>query len=128
MIPDATKKMAALEELEAFVKEKIEQDGWTHKQLSSYLQQTYPGKNGFSVRSIERYCSLQDIHRTSRITKENLDEVIANAIEKVIDVLTTNNLDRSYNIEKSCSWTIRFSRMLRLESLATSFDQYLYDV
>ena len=40
----------ALEEVEDFVRQKIEVEKCTHKQLSSELQQCYPGEKGFSVR------------------------------------------------------------------------------
>ena len=38
-----------LTSLHQVVKEKIEVCRWTHKQLSEYLQQLYPGSRGYSV-------------------------------------------------------------------------------
>ena len=55
----------ALEELEDFVRQKIEVEKCTHKQLSSQLQQCYPGEKGFSLRSIEHFCSEKEIKRVS---------------------------------------------------------------
>ena len=45
----------ALEELEDFVRQKIEVEKCTHKQLSSQLQQCYPGEKGFSLRSLSAF-------------------------------------------------------------------------
>ena len=53
----------ALEEIEGFVRQKIEVEKCTHKQLSSHLQQCYPGEKGFSLRSIERFCCEKGIRK-----------------------------------------------------------------
>lgn len=72
-----------MEELEEFIREKIEREKWTHKKLSVYLQHTYPGQKGFSVRSVVRFCSAKNIHKTSRIEKTDLDIAVQEAVEKV---------------------------------------------
>lgn len=69
-----------LEELDGFIREKIEKDKWTHNMLKNYLQQAYPGQKGFSIRSIRRYCSENDIHRTSRLDNDDLGVVVSDAI------------------------------------------------
>ena len=65
------------------VKEKIEVCRWTHKQVSDYLQQLYPGSRGHSVRNLERFCSEADIHRTSRLDQSLVDGYVSEAIQKV---------------------------------------------
>ena len=59
--------MAALEQFEDFVREKIVVERCTHKQISNELQQSFPGEKGFSVRSVERFCSNKEISKTCDI-------------------------------------------------------------
>ena len=75
--------MAALEELEDFVREKVEMEKWSYPKLSAYLQQCNPGTRGFSVRSLERFCAARDIHRTPRMCSQDVDTVVSAAIAKV---------------------------------------------
>ena len=75
--------MAALEEHEAVVREKIEKERWTHKQVSSFLTERYPGQMGLSIRSLQRFCSSKGIHKTSRIDNQKLDEVVSMATSMV---------------------------------------------
>ena len=75
--------MAGLEHLEAFIREKIEKERWTHVRLSAFLQQEYPGERGLGVRSLQNFCSEKDIHKTSRVSSEDLDQAVADAIAKV---------------------------------------------
>ena len=60
--------MAALEGLEDLIREKVEQDQWSHAQLSDFLKQSYPGVQGLSIRSIQRFCQEKNIHKTSKVT------------------------------------------------------------
>ena len=71
--------MAELDSLEDYVREKIEKECFTYLKLSRELQQRYPGRRGFSVRSIERFCSQKGIKRMSSITDQSLDEVVSEA-------------------------------------------------
>ena len=75
--------MAGLEVVEDVVREKIEEEGWTHSKLSSYLQTTYPDKKGFSVQCLARFCAAKNIHKTSRLRAPEVDTVVAGAIAKV---------------------------------------------
>ena len=79
--------MAALEGLEDFIREKIEKEHWTHKELSAHLQHAYPGQRGTSVLSLERFCSVKGIHKTARLSTQHLDEVVSDAIAKVRKLL-----------------------------------------
>lgn len=72
-----------LDELEDYIREKVVSEQWTHKKLSDFFQQTYPGEKGFSVRSLERFCSERDIHKTPRIRSDDLDVAVDDAIKKV---------------------------------------------
>lgn len=80
-------EMAALENLESFIRGKVEDERWTHKKLSEYLKASYPQTTkGFSVRSIERFCHEKKIHKTSRLCSTDLDTAISDAIAKVCDI------------------------------------------
>ena len=72
-----------LQDMEDFIRDKIMMENWTHSRISLYLKRLYPGCRGFSVRSIERFCSDKGIHRTSRLDASNLQEVVSEAIRKV---------------------------------------------
>ena len=75
--------MSLLENMEVFVREKVEKERWTHKQLSEFLIARYPGVRGFSVRSIERFCCSKNIHKTAQLQDRELDEIVCKAVEKV---------------------------------------------
>ena len=75
--------MASLEELEDLIREKVETERWTHRRLSAYLQHMYRGQRGFSVRSLERFCSAKGIHKTSRLSAQEVDTAVSDSIAKV---------------------------------------------
>jgi len=82
---------SSLSGLEDLIREKIEVERWTHEKLSHYLNQTYPQQKGFSIRSIQRFCSDNGIHKTSRLSKDNLDAAVEVAIKRVMALLTLHN-------------------------------------
>ncbi len=75
--------MAALEGLEGYIREKVEQERMTHAQLRDHLQGLHPGARGFSVHSLERFCSAKSIHKTARPSDQRLDDAVAGAIAQV---------------------------------------------
>lgn len=75
--------MAALHSLEDIVRDKVENEQWTHARLSTYLQQLYPGERGFSVRSLVRFCQEKVIHKTPRLSGQELEELVADNVDKV---------------------------------------------
>ena len=68
--------MMAYVGLVALITEKVEQDQWSHAQLSDFLKQSYPGVQGLSIHSIQRFCQEKNIHKTSRVTDQELDEAV----------------------------------------------------
>ena len=72
-----------LNDLEDLIRMKTQKDRYTHKEISKYLKEKYPGVRGFSVRSIERFCAAYDIHKTAKISDITLDRVVATAVKKV---------------------------------------------
>ena len=83
--PGSTSSAPTLSDLADCIREKIQKYRWTHKELSEYLRVRYPGVRGFSVRSIERFCSTYDLHKTTRIPDTTLDTVVTSAVNKVRD-------------------------------------------
>ena len=75
--------MAALNEFEDFVREKVETEKFTHKKLSDTLQQAFPGERGFSERSVKRFCNEKSIRKTTNLDEQELDEVVAQAVTQV---------------------------------------------
>ena len=77
--------MASLEVLEALIREKVESEKLSHRRLTGHLQQQqlYPGERGFSVRSLERFCSTKGIHKTSRLSEPEIDTAVSDNITKV---------------------------------------------
>lgn len=55
----------------------------TTKDLSDLLQARHPGKRGFSVRSIERFCQENDIKRKGFVSNDSLDELVRGAVSQV---------------------------------------------
>lgn len=74
---------SALEEFDSFIREKIEKK-WTHKAISTYLVSKYQGMRGLSTRSVQRYCAGNNIHKSARLSDQDLDTVVSNAAYKVI--------------------------------------------
>ena len=89
--------MSALEGFEDLIRDKIENKRWTHKQISTFLMESYPGQRGFSVRSIERFCGNKGIHKTSRIDDRSLDVAVSTATAMVRSILRVDRLPYYYN-------------------------------
>ena len=68
---------------EDFVRALIVEGRWTHKQVSNLLKEKYPDKRGVSEISVRRYCEVHNIHKTSRLTDDQLDVVVNNAVCQV---------------------------------------------
>ena len=69
--------------LKPFIHYKIIEEGLTYEELSILLKQLYPNCKGFSVRSLQRYCEYENIHRTSRINDVVLDEIVKESVAQV---------------------------------------------
>ena len=76
--------MALLSELgcENFVRDRVI-GGATHKEVAAELRRRYPGLSGLSDRSIRRFCCINQIHRSSRLCVQSLDEIVEQAVSQV---------------------------------------------
>ena len=70
-------------DLKALITEKITEENFTYEQLSTFLQHLFPGKRGFSIRSLQRYCSKENIHKTSRLNDIELNETVLSSVIQV---------------------------------------------
>ena len=43
----------------------------------------YSNTSGFSIRTIKRFCADNNIHRTSRLNEDELDEVVSQSVRMV---------------------------------------------
>ena len=61
----------------------------THEETCRELKRVYPGvSSGLSTRSVRRFCASEGIHRTSRLTSDQLNRVVSGCVNTVsyIDV------------------------------------------
>lgn len=106
--------MSALEDFED-IRDKIEKERWTNKQVSGFLIEWCPGRRGFSVRSVERFCGNKGIHKTSRIDDQNLDLAVSKA---------------TATVRHSTCWTLAYSMLFHAAAIiprsSTPFCMHAY--
>ncbi len=76
--------MALLGELgcEGFIRTRVS-SGATHQEVAADLRQIYSDQIGLSARSVRRFCCGRQIHRSSRLCTQSLDEVVESAVAQV---------------------------------------------
>lgn len=67
---------------EDFIRNRVK-SGATHQEIAAELRGLYPGLPGLSGRSLRRFCFLKQIHRSSRLSSQSVDEVVEQAIAQV---------------------------------------------
>jgi hypothetical protein len=76
--------MAALENIGVeYIQSFLSREGSTIKDLSEHLKEQFPNTNGFSTRSIERFCKENDIRRKGVVSDETLDALVEGAVSQV---------------------------------------------
>ena len=68
--------------LDSFIRDRV-QNGYSHATIASELQLIHPGIAGLSRRSVTRHCSLHNIHYASRLPREQLDDLVEQAVSQV---------------------------------------------
>lgn len=71
--------------LDTVIRERV-RNGYTHEEIASELQRmnyTRSTVAGLSKRSVTRYCSQNNIHYASRLRREELDDVVEQAVYRV---------------------------------------------
>ena len=81
--------MSTISELniKPFITKKLTEDNLTYEELSIVLKQMFPNYKGFSVRSLQRYCSGENIHKTSQLNDSNLNDVVLTSVMQVSIVI-----------------------------------------
>ena len=69
-----------LSDIEVSIRLKVEKERWTHLRIKEYVLSNFPNIKGASLRSIERFCSIHDIHKTSRPDDVQLQMAVREAI------------------------------------------------
>ena len=92
----------ALDSFVDFVREKVQRYGWSHKKISLFLQENNPGVRGLSERSVRRFCHQNDIHKTSRLDNQTLDEVVTKATSMVRLFNMHNTDQRDTQAQRHC--------------------------
>ena len=80
------RKMAGIEKVVtvSYIKELVEKEAKTDREVSEILRQRYPGVESLSERSVRRYCAKNNIQPHDwGLTSVDLDNVVASAIAKV---------------------------------------------
>ena len=73
----------SLDDFEGYIRNKVEQDHLTHREISERLEAKFPGVRGFSIRSVGRFCQEKRIHKTSRLSQAEVEQVVAEGVAKV---------------------------------------------
>ena len=60
---------------------------FTHAAIALELQRRYPGESGLSARSVKRYCSDNNIHYSSCLNQEQVDELVEQAVFQVYTII-----------------------------------------
>ena len=82
---------STLDQFEDFIRQKVEKDHTTHAPISEELKTMFPEKRGFSVRSVTRFCAYHNIHKTSRMSQDEVDHAVNQAVLKVFGLLHAGN-------------------------------------
>ena len=78
--------MAGIEQVVTvrYVRELVEEQEKTHREVSDILRQEHPGVQGLSERSVRRYFATNRIRRhDSHLTRGAVDEVVASTAAEV---------------------------------------------
>ena len=61
---------------EGFIRDMVG-NGYTHQAIASELQRLYTGRVGLSTRSVRKYCSENNIHYSSRLSDQQVEDLSA---------------------------------------------------
>lgn len=73
----------ALDQLEDFVRSRIETHCYSYQAVSEELNRFFPAQRGFSSRSVRRFCVKAGITKISRLNDIELDDLVRRNIYKV---------------------------------------------
>ena len=65
---------------EAYVRQRVEVYHVTHRQFREEFLKLYPGARGCSVQSIQCFCRDKGIHKSSRLSEDQVRQAVAEAV------------------------------------------------
>ena len=74
--------MAGLGFADAFIRDRVS-NNYLHATIAMELQQRFPSNRGLSTRSMRRYCNINGICRSSRLTPSEVDDAVETAVTLV---------------------------------------------
>ena len=74
--------MAGLGFADAFIRDRVS-NNCSHATIAMELQQRFPSNRGLSARSVRRYCNVNGICRSSRLTPSEVDDAVETAVSLV---------------------------------------------
>ena len=77
--------MSTLESLafaEPLIRDRVRR-GYSHQAIAQELQQQCPSIRGLSTRSVRRFCSTNEIHHSSRLSANEVDNVVEQYVARV---------------------------------------------
>ena len=75
-----------LDRFENEIRQLIEENNFTHRDVVNYLNNTYGIRRGCSVRTLKSFCSSKNIHRfdtQNRLSQSDIDETVRSVVEEV---------------------------------------------
>ena len=73
----------SLDDFEDYIRDEVEQDHLTHREISERLEARFPGVRRFNIRSVGRFCQEKGIHKTSWLSQAEVEQVVAEGVAKV---------------------------------------------
>ena len=66
-----------------YVKDLVVTQRKTHSEVSLLLKEAYPGRRGFSLRSVRRFCFKNGIHAQNRLSNDELEQYTKEVVARV---------------------------------------------
>ena len=66
-----------------YVKDLVVTQQKTHSEVSLLLKEAYPGRRGFSLRSVRRFCLKNGIHAQNRLSNDELEQCTKEVVARV---------------------------------------------
>ena len=66
-----------------WVRNLLQDQNYTMEERAKLLQENFPGVRGCSLRSVQRFCQEHNIKKRTKISDEQLDNVVAEAVAEV---------------------------------------------
>ena len=86
----------------AYIRRMVIDEQRMHQDVSRELRRSHPTiRRGLSARSVARFCERHNIHSTSRITDQDLDNVVQRSVRMVRGVLTCLTLNLKHPSQNS---------------------------